>query len=153
MDSSAGWKVCRVSVSELEPEASPPPSPGADDLHHTGGAALNRQSRLVHSSCESVIIILLRGRTHHPTAVVTVTAGQHPQLLQGLLVLEHFGALREETRSHAANVEDSDSTVQLSQPGAESRSRLEGRQDGSRGDQRGCRRTEMTLASMESKEG
>lgn len=90
---------------------------------------------------QSVIIILLWGRAHHPTTVVTVTPGQQAQLFQGLLVVCHFGPLGEEAGCHAADVESAGTAMQLSQPLAERRSRLEGSHDGYRGDHRGrsCR--------------
>lgn len=72
-----GWME-RKFVQGEQKETRP-----SHDLHHSGAAAPTRQSGFV----QSVVIVLLRGRSHHPTAVVTVTAGQHAQLLQGLLVV------------------------------------------------------------------
>lgn len=87
---------------------------------------------------QSVIIILLWGRAHHPAAVVAVTPGQQAQLFQGLLVVCHFRPLGEEAGGHAADVESAGTAMQLSQPLAKRRPRLEGSHDGYRGDHRGC---------------
>lgn len=87
------------------------------------------------------VVVLFRGGAHHPAAVVAVTPGQQAQLLQGLLVVCHFGPLGEEAGGHAADVESGGTAMQLRQPRAECGPRLEGSHDGYRGDQRGrsCR--------------
>ena len=92
-------------------------------------------------SVVAVVVAVLGGEVGRAPVVVTVTAGQEAQLLQGLLVLGQLGPLGEEAGGQAADVEVPHGAVELGQPGAQGQAGLEAREDGSGGDGRrdGCK--------------
>ena len=97
----------------------------------------------------SVIVVFRGRRAIRPAAAVSVTSGQQTQLLHGLFIVGHVGALGQEARGHAADVERAGGTTQLRQPRADRRPGLKGRQDGRGFNQTGgrCREERDTMRS------
>lgn len=143
-----GWVESLESLRMSSPSSSPPPSRGADDLHHLevqpSTELCSHKLGVSHHHPPHPRKNASPRRCRHGNTGPTHAAAPGPP---GTLAFR--GPERGNWEPHG------DSTVQLGQPGAESRSRLEGRQDGSRGDRRGCscRRTEVTLESTDSNEG
>jgi len=92
-----------------------------------------------------VVVVVLRGGVRRPAAEVAVTPAEQAQLLQGLLVVVHLGPLGEEAGGHAVEVQSAGAAMQLRQPRADGGARLEGRQDGHRGDRGGPGCTDGTM--------